>query len=151
MNNETPCPKKYENQLVFRHQVPTQKLNLNSMITKNFLFLVLLACVPSHLIAECIGTEKFQTCADKNGIISSVNETGLHNSFPEASQGDSDWEKKLKAIRMLDQSSRDPTKTDTPQKTNDNRSILEINPQNCLTGPLGNTCLIQQQTIDIGA
>ena len=68
------------------------------MITKNFLFLILPACIPSHLIAECIGIEKFQTCADKNGIISSVNETGLHNSFPEASQGNSDWEKKLKEI-----------------------------------------------------
>ena len=110
------------------------------MITKNFLFLVLLACVPSYLIAECIGTASSQTCTDKNGRISSVHETGLHNSFPEASQGDSDWEKKLKAIRMLDQDSRNPTKTDTAQKTNDNRSIVEVNPQNCLTGPLGDTC-----------
>lgn len=110
------------------------------MITKNFLFLILPACIPSHLIAECIGIEKFQTCADKNGIISSVNETGLHNAFPEASQGNSDWEKKLKAIRMLDQNSRDPTKTDTLQKTSGNPSTTETNPQNCLTGPLGNTC-----------
>ena len=141
MNNETPCSnKKYKNQLFFRYQASTQKLNLKSMVTKNFLFLILPACIPSHLIAECIGIEKFQTCADKNGNISSVKETGLHNSFPEASQGNSDWEKKLKAIRMLDQNSRDPTKTDTLQKINGNRPTTETNPQNCLTGPLGNTC-----------
>ena len=110
------------------------------MVMEKQCFIILLTFLASDLNAECISIKSFQTCTEKNGSILSVIETGSTHTFPEAFEGDSNWQKTMDAMRTYSQIKLNNKKSNPFEKMRDNQPNLEINSPICVLGPLGTAC-----------